>query len=118
MLRVYIYDKCGSCQKAVRFLQASGAAFETVPIRERPPTLKELRLMLQAAGSIRKLFNTSGKDYRDLSLGSKLPMLNDDEALLLLNANGNLVKRPFGLDLEAGVFLLGFDLEKWRQTLN
>ena len=44
------------------------------PIRETPPTTGELKAALELlGGDIRKLFNTSGMDYRALGLKDKLP---------------------------------------------
>src|ERR1041384_1381588 len=37
-LRVYAYDKCGTCRQALKFLAGRGVPFDTVPIREQPPT--------------------------------------------------------------------------------
>ena len=64
-------------------------------------------------GDIKKLFNTSGQDYRALDMKAKLPGLNDDEALELLSNNGNLIKRPFLLTEAVGT--VGFKEEQWLQ---
>jgi len=70
--------------------------FKEHAIRETPPTKRELETMLEVyKGDIRKLFNTSGMDYRSLGLKDKLPTLDRQEAIQLLTKNGNLVKRPF-----------------------
>ena len=66
-------------------------------------------------GELRRLFNTSGRDYRDQKLGEKLPTITTPEALALLAQNGNLVKRPFLIG--DGVALVGFDQDKWSETL-
>ncbi len=116
MLKVYTYAKCDTCRKAVKFLRGNGIAFQEIPIRETPPSLTELDAMLQAEnGEIRRLFNTSGTDYRALGLSATLPALGRAEALALLAGNGNLVKRPFALG--DGVFLVGFDEAAWREAL-
>lgn len=112
MLKVYTYAQCDTCRKAVKFLRARGVAFQEVPIREIPPSVSELKAMLKAkGGELRKLFNTSGRDYKALGLSEKLPSLSEDEALKLLAGNGNLVKRPFAIG--DGVFLVGFKEEEW-----
>jgi arsenate reductase len=116
MLRVHTYAKCGTCRKATKFLREQGIAFEEIPIRETPPTPTELRTMLAAqGGQLRKLFNTSGGDYKALGLSAKLPTLSESEALDLLAGNGNLVKRPFALG--DGTALVGFDEAAWRAAL-
>lgn len=111
-LKIYTLANCDTCRKAVKWLRARGVAFEERAIRETPPCLAELRAMLAAyGGERRKLFNTSGGDYRVQKLGEKLPLLTDAAALALLAANGNLVKRPFAIG--SGVALVGFDETVW-----
>ncbi len=113
-LRVYAYANCDTCRKALKFLAAKKIAHEVIPIREQPPTVAELSAMLgHIGGDLRKLFNTSGQDYRALDLKSRLPKLSTDEALALLASNGNLVKRPFALTPKSGV--IGFREEEWAR---
>jgi arsenate reductase len=45
--------------------------------------------------SIKKLFNTSGQDYRELKIKDKLATMTSQDAIELLSSNGNLIKRPF-----------------------
>lgn len=116
MLKVYTYAKCDTCRKAVKFLREHRVGFQEIPIRETPPARPELEAMLKArGGEMRRLFNTSGGDYKTLGLGAKLPELGRAEALSLLEGNGNLVKRPFAIG--GGIFLTGFDEEAWRAAL-
>lgn len=111
--RVYVYDRCSTCRDAVKFLRELGVPHETAPIREQPPTVAELRRMLAVkGGNLRKLFNTSGNDYKALGLKDRLPSMTEDEALELLSGNGMLVKRPFLLTADGG--LTGFKREEWE----
>lgn len=112
-LRVYTYAKCDTCCKALRFLTARGIAHEAVAIREHPPTVVELRRMLGYVGDLKKLFNTSGREYKAMNLRERLPTLTEAEAIALLAQNGNLVKRPFALTKNAGV--AGFREEEWER---
>jgi arsenate reductase (glutaredoxin) len=111
---IYLYDRCDTCRKAVRFLEAQGIPFRSLPIRKQPPTVAELRLMLASVGGLRRLFNTSGLDYRSMNLKERLPELTAEEALELLRARGNLVKRPFLL-LPDGGGTTGFDEAEWKR---
>jgi len=116
MLTVYTLATCDSCRRAVKWLKAKEIPFEERPIRETPPTAAELRTMLKAHdGVVRALFNTAGRDYRDLNLSKVLPSLSPAAALDLLARNGNLVKRPFAIG--SGVALVGFDEAKWAAAL-
>ena len=113
-LRVFAYKNCDTFRKALKFLAERKIAHEVIAIREQPPTVKELRAMLgHVGGDLRRLFNTSGGDYKELNLKERLPKLSVDEALALLAANGNLVKRPFALSAKSGV--VGFKPEDWEQ---
>jgi arsenate reductase len=114
-LRVYTYEKCDTCRKALRFLKERGVAHEVVPIREQPPTERELRTMLKHVGELRRLFNTSGLDYKALGLGQKLPTMTESDAIALLAKNGNLVKRPFVLGKDWGT--TGFKEDEWAAKL-
>ena len=112
-LRVYAYRGCDTCRKALKFLAERGVAHEVIPIREQPPTVAELRRMLgYVGGDVRRLFNTSGGDYQAMRMKETLPGLGVDEALALLSAHGNLVKRPFALGEKSGV--VGFRLPEWE----
>jgi arsenate reductase (glutaredoxin) len=113
---VYTYAKCSTCRNAVKWLRAEGIDFEEKPIRESPPTPAELKRMLAfQVGALKRLFNTSGGDYRELKLGSKLPDMTEQDAFALLASNGNLVKRPFLLTDTVG--LVGFKADDWAVAL-
>jgi arsenate reductase (glutaredoxin) len=116
-LTIYTYANCDTCRGAVKWLRGQKIAFVEKPIRETPPSVAELRTMLAAkGGELRKLFNTSGRDYRAQQLGEKLPTLAPAGALALLAGNGNLVKRPFLLGTD-GVAEVGFDERAWSAAL-
>ncbi len=116
MVRVYTYEKCSTCRNALKFLAARGVKAEVIPIRERPPTKVELKRMLGLmGGELRRLFNTSGMDYKALGMKDRLPELSEAEAIELLAGNGKLVKRPFLLTPDSGT--VGFNEERWRELL-
>lgn len=114
-IRVHAYSGCDTCRKALKHLAARGIEAEVLPIRETPPTVAELRRMLEfVGGDLKRLFNTSGQDYRALGISQRLPGMGVDEALDLLASNGNLVKRPFLLG--PGIGLVGFREEEWGRA--
>lgn len=113
---VYTYSNCDSCRRAVKWLRGREIDFIEKPIREIPPSLRELRAMLvHQQGELRRLFNTSGRDYREQRLGERLDALSESAALDLLAQNGNLVKRPFLLGESLG--LVGFHEATWARAL-
>jgi Spx/MgsR family transcriptional regulator len=111
-IKVYEYEGCSTCRKALKFLDARGIDYEAVPIVETPPSKAELKTMLKFAGELKRLFNTSGVLYREMGVGAKLKTLSEDEALVLLSKHGKLVKRPFVLLKSRG--LLGFKEDEWE----
>ncbi|MGA1204586.1 MAG: Spx/MgsR family RNA polymerase-binding regulatory protein [Opitutales bacterium] len=114
-LKVYCYTKCGTCRQALKWLDAQSVAYKELPVRETPPTLAELGLALKTVGSIRKLINTSSKDYREIGLKDKLDHLQPAEVFALLRQNGNLVKRPFVVAGQSA--WAGFNPGEWKQRL-
>lgn len=81
------------------------------------PKKTELKTMLKYVGNeSKKLFNTSGGDYKELGLKDKLRSLSLEEQLDLLSKNGNLVKRPFVLG--DGFGFVGFKEEEWKKWIS
>mgnify|MGYP005658858759 CR=1 FL=1 len=81
-LKFYAYKNCDTCRKAKKYLDEKGAEYELIPIREQPPTKAELKsVFLNCGGNIRKLFNTSGGDYKALNLKETLPNMSKTEAI-------------------------------------
>lgn len=117
MLKIYMYKNCGTCQKAKKYLEAKGVDYKEITIRETPPSKAELKRMLKFMdGNMRKLFNTSGGDYKAENMKEVLPTLSDAEAIDRLNANGNLVKRPFLIAKDIGT--VGFKEDVWDDLLS
>lgn len=115
-LTLYAHPKCSTCEAARDWLRARGAAFVEKDIRTTPPSVAELRAMLQAQdGKLSKICNTSGIEYRAQGLSARLPALAGDDALRLLAGNGMFVKRPFLIG--PGVALVGFKEPLWAAAL-
>ena len=90
----------------------TASALSTMATRQ-PPSPAELKRMLAfQGGNLRRLFNTSGIQYRALGLAAKLPGMSEADSLPLLAGEGRLVKRPFALGEKFG--LVGFDPESWN----
>ncbi len=112
-IKFYEYNRCGTCQKASKFLINKEINFQSIPIRENPPTIAELQKMLEISGDIKKLLNTSGQDYRALNMKEQIKVLTSSEVLQMLNKNGNLIKRPFVIGED--VATTGFNEEEWNK---
>ncbi len=68
-------------------------------------------MLASYSGEVRKLFNTSGMQYRELNMKEKLPVMSAKQAIDLLAENGKLIKRPFLLKADKGI--VGFKEELW-----
>ncbi len=110
------YPKCSTCQKAKKWLEEQGIAFNERDIKLDNPTEDELRMWYGRSGlPLKRFFNTSGLQYKSLGLKDKLPGMTEDEQLALLATDGMLVKRPLLVD--DGFVLTGFKQAKWEQAL-
>ncbi len=110
------YPKCTTCQRAKKFLDGRGAVYTLRHIKEENPTVDELRTWWQASGlPLKKFFNTSGMQYRELGLKDKLPAMDEEEQLALLASDGMLVKRP--VLVGEGFVLTGFRQGEWEEKL-
>lgn len=119
-MTVYEYKNCTTCKNALKYLESKGVKYDKRPIVDEPPSLAELKKMLEhlkAQGKgLKNLFNTSGEQYRALKISDKLKAgMGEDEALRLLAKNGKLIKRPFVLTAKGGT--VGFQPEVWDKLL-
>ncbi|MFR3226314.1 MAG: arsenate reductase family protein [Blautia massiliensis (ex Durand et al. 2017)] len=111
-----LYPPCSTCQKAKKWLDDHGIAYEARDIKQNNPTQEELRQWIARSGlPLKRFFNTSGQIYRGLQLKEKLPTMTEDEQLALLASDGMLVKRP--LIVGEDFVLVGFKAAEWEKTL-
>lgn len=83
---------------------------------DTPPSVAELKKMLGfLKGDFKKLFNTSGLQYRELGMSEKMKTLSAEQAIALLSKNGKLIKRPFFLTESHGA--VGFKEDEWKKIL-
>ena len=116
MMTVLCYDRCSTCAKALKWLDAHAIAYDKRPIKEEHPTEDELRGWHARSGlPLKKFFNTSGQLYRSMELSKKLPAMTEDEQLALLASDGMLVKRP--LVVTDDKVLVGFREAEWEAAL-
>lgn len=110
------YPKCTTCQKAKKWLDEHGIAYDDRHIKENPPTAEELKAWHQMSGlDIKKFFNTSGMLYKSMGLKNKLPEMTENEKYDLLATDGMLVKRP--IIVGEDFVLTGFREKEWEEKL-
>ncbi len=113
MIHIYQYNKCGTCRKAKKFLDDRGIKYKNTDITLNPPPKKILKLAIKEFG-IKKLFNTSGVEYREKKIKDKIKDMTEKEALELLSQNGRLVKRPIAY--EGDKVSVGFNEEEFNSN--
>ncbi|MEG1615978.1 MAG: arsenate reductase family protein [Bacteroidales bacterium] len=110
------YAKCGTCQKAAKWLKANGIEVESRDIITQNPTREELERWIPASSlPVNKFFNTSGVRYKELQLKEVVKSAPSEELIKLLASEGKLVKRPVLVVGEK--VLVGFKEEEWSALL-
>ncbi len=101
------YPKCGTCQKALKWLKANEIAVELRDIVIDNPKIEELEQWHEMSKlPLKKFFNTSGLVYKSMDLKNVLPNATPEQQLELLASEGKLVKRP--ILVYADKVLVGF----------
>lgn len=110
------YPKCSTCKKAQDWLDAQGKKYDYRDIKTDNPTYEELKAWWERSGlPLKRFFNTSGLQYKALSLKDKLPTMSQEEQLRLLATDGMLVKRP--LVVGEDFVLTGFKEAEWKEKI-
>ena len=116
MIKVYCYSKCSTCKRALKWLEENGIEHNVIDIKTDHPDESTLRMYYEKSGlPLKRFFNTSGMQYREMGLSKKLPDMSEDEQLALLSSDGMLVKRP--LVVGDSFILTGFKEAEWEQLL-
>lgn len=116
-LTTLCYPKCGTCQKAVKWLESRAVEYRYRDIKSANPGREELAVWYKMSGlPLKKFFNTSGLLYKSMDLKNRLPEMSEEEMLELLASDGMLVKRPIlvGEDF----VLVGFREDEWAERLS
>ena len=108
------YPPCSTCQKAKKWLDEAGIAYESRHIKENKPTYEELKDWYRRSGlPLKKFFNTSGLLYKSMNLKEKLHAMTEEDQLQLLATDGMLVKRP--IVVKGDIVLTGFKAADWEK---
>ena len=117
MIRIYCYDRCSTCKKALAWLDENNVKYEKIDIKGQHPDEATLRELHKKSGlPLKRFFNTSGILYREMQLSVKLPSMSEDEQFALLATDGMMVKRPLLVTDDAVV--PGFREAEWKKALN
>ena len=98
-LTFYWYPKCGTCQKAKKWLDENDKSYEAIHIVEETPSKEALLELIEKSGlPAKKFFNTSGKKYRELNIKDRIQDADTEEMAEILASDGMLIKRPIVTD--------------------
>ena len=115
VVKLYGYKKCGTCRKAEKALQALNVDYTFIDITVTPPSATTIKnVAKQAQLEMKKMFNTSGVQYRELKIKDQLPQLTDKDIVSMLAENGRLIKRPIVTD--GSTSSVGFKEETFLET--
>ena len=115
-MRIYYYPSCSTCKKALKWLDNTELAYEKKHIVDAKLTTKEIEDIFKKSGlPIQKLFNTSGRVYKELNLKDKLKDMTEKEKLELLASDGMLLKRPILVNRTFA--LIGFKEDEYKEKL-
>jgi len=112
-MKFFSYSKCGTCRKAKKILDAYKVSYDEIDITETPPPKSVLKKAIKLKG-MKKLFNTSGEQYKKLRIKDKIGDMTEVQAIELLSSNGRLVKRPIVVD--GNRITVGFDEIEYKEV--
>lgn len=103
-IQVYGIPNCGTCKKALTWLQDNNIDYEFINTKETPPKSEMIRNWVKSLGST-PMRNTSGQSYR--ALGDEKKIWTDEQWIDAFTHDAMLLKRP--LFVKDGVaVLVGF----------
>ncbi|MEL6231199.1 MAG: Spx/MgsR family RNA polymerase-binding regulatory protein [Cyanobacteria bacterium J06636_28] len=103
-LQVYGIPNCGTCKKALKWLDANGVDYDFINTKEQPPSREQIADWV-ATLTARPMRNTSGMSYR--ALGEDKKTWSDEQWIEAFADDVMLLKRPLFVKDKQAV-LVGF----------
>lgn len=103
-LQVYGIPNCGTCKKAITWLQNHGVDYEFINTKENAPKSEMIQSWVEALGS-KPIRNTSGQSYR--ALGDEKQNWTDQQWVEAFARDAMLLKRPLFVK-DGTAVLVGF----------
>ena len=103
-LKVYGIPNCGTCKKAMQWLQENNVPYEFINTKENPPSKEQITDWVNTLG-LKPMRNTSGKSYR--ALGEVRNTWNSDRWIAEFTQDPMLLKRPLFVKQDRAI-LVGF----------
>jgi arsenate reductase (glutaredoxin) len=90
-LKVYGIPTCGTCKKAMQWLDAQNIIYEFINTKALPPSPEQIASWVKSLGA-RSMRNTSGQSYR--ALDESKDTWNEAEWIAAFSEDVMLLKRP------------------------
>jgi arsenate reductase (glutaredoxin) len=103
-IKIYGIPNCGTCKKAIKWLQDNNIEYEFINTKENPPSQSMIKNWVESLGN-KSMRNTSGKSYRALNEDKKT--WTDQQWVDAFAKDAMLLKRPLLVKNNQAV-LVGF----------
>ena len=90
-LQIHGIPTCGTCKKAIKWLNANEINFEFINTKEHPPSRNEIEQWVKSL-TAKAMRNTSGRSYREL--GAQKQTWQDKAWIEAFATDAMLLKRP------------------------
>lgn len=104
-LQVYGIPNCGTCKKALQWLEANQVAYDFINTKDHPPDRGTIQAWVAALGA-KPMRNTSGQSYR--ALGAVKDSWTDADWVDAFAKDAMLLKRPLFVK-DGSAVLVGFN---------
>jgi arsenate reductase (glutaredoxin) len=91
LIQVYGIPTCGTCKKALQWLDTQKISYEFINTKEQPPSPEQIASWVKSLG-YQPMRNTSGQSYR--ALGEIKDTWDDDQWISAFSDDVMLLKRP------------------------
>ncbi|WP_042341821.1 Spx/MgsR family RNA polymerase-binding regulatory protein [Calothrix sp. PCC 7507] len=103
-IQVYGIPNCGTCKKALKWLQDNNVDYDFINTKENPPNSEIVQNWVKSLGNL-PMRNTSGQSYRALAEDKKT--WSDEQWIEAFANDAMLLKRPLFVKHGTAV-LVGF----------
>jgi arsenate reductase len=112
-LTLYGIPQCGTCKKALQWLDDRQIPYTFINLKEHPPDPETIATWVQTLGS-KPLRNTSGQSYR--ALGTERQTWTEEQWIAAFAQDAMLLKRPVVVKDGAAIGT-GFQATGWPNQL-
>lgn len=114
MVKIYGIANCGSVKKAFSWLSENGIKFQFYDFKNEAPTITKITEWLNVQ-PMEILLNKKSTAWKGLTLVAQKKTAKKDEAIKIMQATPNLIKRPV-IEFEDKL-LVGFDEAVYQKEL-